>query len=139
MFTIIHNKKQKKLRPLNMLVTPRVAFCPGQIVYTKTLDDTIVCDIANSRVNSIGVVDRYLYVDSDVIDYTELLDVWCGRCKFFTDICDGDIFDYQAGDALYVNDYGLLTKIVPFENANYVGRVLSSASRESVFLEALWL
>lgn len=125
--------------PIRFPTDPDSYFVPGQVAqidYNK-----MICGVSDGT-QPLGLIDD---IRSKSIDSTEpggLISVWQQRMVFRTDQYEALEGAYITGASLFVNIFGFLTTIEPFEEALSVGRVISVFDAKQEYgrdiIECVW-
>lgn len=133
-------KEKLEKEPIRLPVDPLVkSFVPGQVAQIDY--DRMVCGISDGS-RPFGLIDDYRDDEVDSTKLDGLITVWTQRIIFKTDIYDKTSWQYEAGEALYVKEGGILTNLPPSEDSILVGRIISvfeGIKPGSLILEGLWL
>ena len=123
--------------PVRIFAAPKATFKPGYVGQLFELDGNLVCDLSNGS-KPFGIIADYKITPYDDFNPSDLIRVWPQRMVFRTDEFDKKA-EYSVGDAMYVNESGILTTKSSKENVPIVARLILPPSPDKSYLEALWL
>jgi hypothetical protein len=123
--------------PIRFPIKPGVKIVPGCVVRLNELDGNIVVDISDGE-NVFGIASNACKNISGRLCFGDIVNVHVQRMIIRTDRFDKK-YDIDIGSSLYVNKYGILTSLKPFDKSYIVAKVITPASEQKQFIEALWL
>jgi hypothetical protein len=126
-------------RPMTLIAAPDAIFQAGMVAQLRDIDGLLVCDVSDGT-KPLGLIDsnkkrKYKQLN---FDKNKLVRVWTQRAIFVTDqFVMSDKYENKNG--LYVNEKGLFTSKMPYENAYPVARLITAPVEKYPFIECLWI